>query len=79
MLFRSEKIEQSGNYSESNGVRHYYTNVVTKRCQHGVLSSSKLRALSSEEERQALIAAALAYQDTLGKNGKPLKKIAVAA
>lgn len=71
-----ESIEQTGSYCESNGVRQYYTNIVTKRCRLGVLPGSKVRALASDEERQALLAAALAYQDTLGKNGKPLKRAA---
>lgn len=40
---------------------------------------TKLRKAQSAEQKKALHAAALAYQATLGKSGKPLKRLAAAA
>lgn len=45
----------------------------------GYAGTSKYRRAMSAEERKALHAAALAYQSTLGKTGKPLKRLPKAA
>lgn len=66
----------NGCYCEVGGVRHYYTHIETKRGQLGVLADSKVRVIADEAERQALVAAALAYQATLTKTGKPMKRLA---
>lgn len=69
-------IAPSESYTEYNGERSYYTNITTRRCTLGVLSGSTVRAVRDEEQRQAQLAAALAYQATLTKTGKPAKRAA---
>lgn len=69
-------IKPSKSFCEADGVRRYYINIETRRCSHGVFPDSQVRAVRNEAERQAQLAAALAYQSTLNKLGKPLKRAA---
>lgn len=78
-FLRILSIEPSQAYSISNGERHYYTDIKTSRGTCGVFATSKVRAVEGEEQRQAQIAAALAYQASLTKAGKPSKKALEAA
>ena len=72
-------VEQSGSCAIVNGERIPFINIVTRRGSHGVYPSSKVRAVRDEEQRKAQVAAALAYQATLTKTGKPAKKALEAA
>lgn len=67
-------IKQSGSCQIVNGERRYYIEIETKRGGHGVFPDSMVRAVRSEEERRAQVAAALEYQGTLTKQGKPSKR-----
>lgn len=64
---------QTHGYSEGGGVRNYYVCITTKRSAWHVFPTSSFRSVRDEAHRQELRAAALAYQDTLGVSGKPLK------
>lgn len=66
-------IEQSGSYQQRAEGRCHYVNVKTSRCGYLVFPDSKVRAVRDEEHRQQLIQAALAFQSTLTKTGKPRK------
>lgn len=46
----------------------------TRRYSLGLIGTSVVRAVRSEEERRAQVAAALEYQGTLTKQGKPSKR-----
>jgi len=72
-------VAQSRSCSIVNGERIPYIDIVTRRGTHGVYPSSKVRAVRDEEQRKAQVAAALAYQATLTKTGKPSKKALEAA
>ena len=65
------EVKESDSYAVRNGVRYNYINIITKRCWHGVFADSKVRAVRDEAQRQEQLAAALAYQATLTKMGKP--------
>jgi hypothetical protein len=66
-------IEQSGSYQPIKDGRCYYVSLKTSRCINLVFPDSKVRAVRDEEHRQQLIQAALAFQSTLTKTGKPRK------
>lgn len=57
-----------------DGSRVPFTEIRTKRSGLHMHPAGTVRAVASDEERQALIAAALEYQSTLSKSGKPLKR-----
>jgi hypothetical protein len=59
-----------------NGEKRYYVDIETKRGALGVFPDSTVRSIRDEAHRTELLAIALAYQDTLGVNGKPLKRAA---
>jgi hypothetical protein len=72
------EIDLSGLHTGTcNGVP--YMLLTTKRGGHGVFANSIVRSIRDEAHRQELKAAALAYQDTLGVNGKPIKRAAKVA
>jgi hypothetical protein len=64
-------IKLSDCQAVSNGVTRNYVYIETSRCNHGVFAESKVRAVRDEAQRQEQLAAALAYQATLTKMGKP--------
>jgi len=66
-------IEQSGSYQQIKDGRCHYISVKTSRCNNLVFPDSKVRAVRDEEHRQQLIQAALDFQSTLTKTGKPRK------
>lgn len=68
-----EAIEPSQAYYIVNDIKRPLTNIKTRRGTFAIASDGVVRCIADEDERQALIAAALAYQATLGTNGKPLK------
>ncbi len=72
-------IKQSGTCQVVNGERRYYTDIETKRGSLGVFPDSVVRAVRDEDQRRAQVAAALAYQATLTKAGKPCARIPTAA
>jgi hypothetical protein len=49
-----------------------------KEASHGFTPATTFRSVRNEDERKAAVAAALAYQDTLGVSGKPTKRVAKA-
>lgn len=51
-----------------------YVEITTRRGGFCVFATSTVRCVANQEEQDALMAAALEYQSTLGKNGKPMKK-----
>lgn len=57
---------------------YMHTVVYTKRGGLGVFPDSKVTSVRDEAERKATLAAALAFQETLGKSGKPLSAKALA-
>jgi hypothetical protein len=62
-----------------NGERTYYVEIQTSRGGFGVFPTSKVKVVANEEERQALLTAALAYQASLSKTGAPMKRLSAAA
>lgn len=66
------EIKQSGSYCETVNGRKYYIDLVFKSITCGYFPESTVEAIpSSEEERVAQVRAAIAYQNTLTKAGKP--------
>lgn len=67
-------IEVSGSYTYGPDGEHiHYTNISTERSALGVLPTSTVRFVRDEAERTAFRDAALVFQDTLTKTGKPKK------
>jgi hypothetical protein len=72
-----QAIEPSLSYSisrdaEGNEIRRYYTNLVFAPLTFSTLPESTVEAVpASEDERVAQVKAAIAYQTTLTKTGKP--------
>lgn len=67
------EISRSGSYHVVNGEHIHSVCITTKRGGHCVFPDSKIRAVRDEEQRKEQIAAALAYQATLTREGKPRK------
>lgn len=72
-------VKQSGSCAIVDGERIPFIDITTRRGTQGVYPSSKVRAVRDEEQRKAQVAAALAYQASLTKMGKPSKKSLEAA
>jgi hypothetical protein len=74
-----QAIEPSLSYSiskdaDGNEIRRYYTNLVFATLTFSTLPESTVEAVpASEEARAAQVKAAIAYQNTLTKAGKPRK------
>jgi hypothetical protein len=69
-----QEIKQSGSYCESSNGRIYYVDLIFKPITLSVFPESTVEAVpASEDERLAQVRAAIAYQNTLTKIGKPRK------
>lgn len=67
-----KEISQSGSYCETANGRKYYIDLVFAPITCGYFPESTVEAVpASEEDRVAQVLAAIAYQNTLTKAGKP--------